>query len=139
MWYALLADAVVVVHLGYVAYIVVGQLVILLGAWRRWPWVRNPWFRWTHLAAIAIVASEAVAGIVCPLTLWENQLRQRAGQVVAEETFVARWVHAVLFFELPPQAFTAIYLLFAVFVLATLWLVPPRGRRAAVGQEPVAS
>lgn len=133
MWYSLLADLVVAVHLLYVSYIVVGQGAILLGGWRHWAWVRNRWFRWTHLAAIAIVAFEALAGIVCPLTLWEDQLRRLAGEAPSGGTFVGRWVHAILFFELPAWVFTTIYVLFAVIVLATLRLVPirrPCGRAA---------
>ncbi|HET6882007.1 MAG TPA: DUF2784 domain-containing protein, partial [Pirellulales bacterium] len=113
----------------YVGYIVVGQLAILLGAWWRWAWVRNRWFRCTHLAAITIVALEAVAGITCPLTTWEDELRRLAGETPAGESFVARGVHAVLFFELPPWVFTTVYLLFAVLVLATLLFVPIRSSR----------
>ncbi|HQU46664.1 MAG TPA: DUF2784 domain-containing protein [Pirellulales bacterium] len=117
---------VVVIHLLYMGFIVLGQFAILVGAWRRWSWLRNGWFRWTHLAAITIVACEAAAGIVCPLTLWENELRRLAGEAPSEGTFVGRAVHAVLFFELPPWVFTTVYLLFAVVVLATLRLVPIR-------------
>jgi hypothetical protein len=137
MLYSFLADAVVVIHLAYVSFIVVGQLLILLGAALHWSWIRNPWFRWSHLAAIAIVAMESLAGIVCPLTHWENELRRLAGQKAVEGTFVGRWVHAILFFELPPQAFTTIYVLFAALVLATLLLVPPGrgGARAALPRE----
>ena len=124
-----MADAVVVAHLGYVGFIVFGQILILVGAGLRWRCIRNPWFRWSHLAASAIVALEAMAGIVCPLTNWENDLRRLAGQEVAEGTFVGRLVHAILFFELPAQMFTTIYLIFALLVLATLWLVPPDRRR----------
>jgi hypothetical protein len=130
MWYSFLADAIVVVHLAYVSFIVVGLVLILLGAALRWSWIRNAWFRWSHLVAIVIVALEALAGIACPLTVWEDELRRLAGQDAKAGTFIERWVHPIMFFELPPQVFTTIYVLFALLVLATLWLVPPgRGRR----------
>jgi hypothetical protein len=128
MWYSLLADFVVAIHLLYMAFIVVGQAEILFGAWRRWSWVRNRWFRWPHLAAITIVAIEALAGIVCPLAVWENELRRLAGETPSAGTFVGRFVHAILFFELPGWVFTTVYVLFAIIVLATLRLVPIRGR-----------
>jgi hypothetical protein len=128
MLYSLLADILVVLHLLYVAFIVIGQVAILVGAWLRWSWVRNTWFRSTHLAAITIVACEAVAGIVCPLTVWEGELRRLAGEAPAAGTFVGRGVHAILFFNLPPWVFTTAYVLFVVLVLATLWLVPIRRR-----------
>lgn len=128
MWYSLLADFVVAIHLLYVSFIVVGQVAILIGGWRRWSWVRNRWFRWTHLVAISIVAFEAVAGIVCPLTVWEDELRRLAGEAPTEGTFIGRAVHAILFFELPAWVFTTIYVSFTIIVLATLRLVPIRRR-----------
>ena len=77
--YRLTADAVVLVHFSYVAFVVVGLLAILLGLVCRWGWVRNVWFRLLHLLAILIVAAEAVCEITCPLTTWEQHLRTLAG------------------------------------------------------------
>jgi hypothetical protein len=131
MWYSLLADFVVVIHVLYVGYILAGQMAILVGGWRRWSWVRNRWFRWTHLTAISIVALEAVSGIVCPLTVWENDLRRLAGETPAEETFIGRAIHTILFFDLPEWVFTTVYVLFAVIVLATLRIVPIRRSKDA--------
>jgi len=71
--YRLAADAVVIVHVAYVAFVAVGLLAILLGLVCRWRWVRNFWFRSLHLLAILVVAAEAVCGITCPLTTWEQQ------------------------------------------------------------------
>ncbi|HVX16282.1 MAG TPA: DUF2784 domain-containing protein [Pirellulales bacterium] len=136
MWYSLLADFVVAIHLLYVGFILVGQVAILVGGWRRWSWVRNRWFRWTHLVAIGIVAFEALAGIVCPLTVWEDELRRLAGEDPSEGTFIGRAVHAVLFFELPSWVFTTVYVLFAVIVVATLWIVPIRRRNETARQVP---
>ena len=52
-----------------------------MGVVLRWKWVRNPWFRAIHLIAIGIVVAESLAGIPCPLTVWERQLRKMAGQI----------------------------------------------------------
>lgn len=140
MWYSLLADFVVVIHVLYVGFILVGQVAILIGAWRRWSWVRNRWFRYAHLTAISIVALEALTGIVCPLTVWEDDLRRLAGETPTEGTFIGRAVHAILFFDLPAWVFTTIYVFFAVIVLATLRIVPIGGskRSLAVDKEPAA-
>jgi hypothetical protein len=75
--YSHLADVIVVIHAAYVGYVIVGVVLILLGLLYRWNWIRNPWFRWSHFAMIGVVAAEAVLGIMCPLTRWENQLRVR--------------------------------------------------------------
>ena len=127
--YQILADALVVVHLAYVSFVVVGELLVLVGALLAWRWVRNPWFRWSHLLAIATVVVEAVAGIACPLTVWERQLREAAGKPQPDETFVGRIVHDVLFFDLPPWVCTTTYVAFGLLVLATFIWVPPRGAR----------
>src|SRR5215216_1255065 len=76
--YGFLADLMVAVHVGYVGYVVVGQLLIWLGWALGWKWVRNFWFRATHLLAIGIVAYEEVMGIRCPLSVWEEHFRELA-------------------------------------------------------------
>ena len=52
---------------------------ILAGIALRWAWVRNFWFRTIHLAMIAVVVAESLCGIVCPLTDWEDRLREAGG------------------------------------------------------------
>jgi hypothetical protein len=129
MWYGYLADAVVAFHLSYVSYVVVGQLTIWIGLLFKWAWVRNPWFRWTHMLAIVVVALEAVCNFTCPLTTWEFHLRRLAGQSIEESTFVGRLFDKVLFWDLPTWAFTAMYISFAVVTIATFVLAPPRWNR----------
>ena len=124
--YRFLADAIVVVHFAFVAFVVLGMLAILVGVWRRWRWVRNFSFRIAHLLAIGLVAAESLFGVICPLTAWENDLRQLGGERGQPGSFVGRWVHRLIFFDFPPWAFTACYCLFAAAVLATLILAPPR-------------
>lgn len=129
MGYALLADLVVAVHVGYVSFVLLGELAIVVGALLRWSWVRNRWFRLLHLSAITIVAVEAIIGMTCPLTDLEYWLRAQAGQQAAEGTFIGRWLHELLFVEMPPWALMAAYIGFAALVLVTLWAVPPQWRR----------
>lgn len=117
----LLADVVLIVHFAFALFVVGGLALTWVGAAAGWRWVRSFWFRITHLGAIAIVAGEALAGIWCPLTLWEAQLRG----VHADKSFVAHWIHRVMFYDLPEGVFTAAYVLFALLVLASWWLVRP--------------
>jgi cytochrome c biogenesis protein CcdA len=70
----MLADLIVVFHTAYVSFVVFGLAAILIGAVFHWGWVRNFWFRAIHLTTIGIVVIEALAGITCPLTDWENRL-----------------------------------------------------------------
>jgi hypothetical protein len=46
--YGFLADVTIAVHVVYVAFVVAGELLILLGGWRGWAWVRHSWFRTAH-------------------------------------------------------------------------------------------
>jgi hypothetical protein len=122
----LLADVLLVVHFGIVVFIVGGLILVWVGAVLRWTWVRNPWFRYLHLAAILFVAAEALIGMACPLTVWEDLMRGGA----RPDSFVARWVRRFLYYEAPEWVFTAAYAAWAAAAIVTLALVPPR-RRAA--------
>ena len=119
----LLADAVLVVHTAFVGFIVVGLLLIWLGAWRGWAWVRGLRFRVLHLCAIAFVALEALIGMACPLTLLEDWLRI---DVASESGFVQRWLQRLLYWDLPAWVFTVAYVCFAGVVMLTFVLLPPR-------------
>lgn len=121
----LLADLILIIHFSFVLFVVGGLLAIWIGAALRWRWVRNLRFRIAHLAAIVFVAGEALAGIWCPLTVWEDALRGGA----SDKSFVARWIHRVLFYDLPEWVFGLAYVVFALVVAATFWFVRPAGTR----------
>lgn len=118
----LLADLLLVLHFAIVAFIAGGLVLVWIGAWRGWRWVRNPVFRYLHLAAIVFVAFEALLGYACPLTVWEDLLRGGT----RPESFVGRWVHRVLYYNVPAWVFTALYGAWAVASAATLYLFPAR-------------
>lgn len=126
---ALLADVVLYVHFGFVLFVVLGFALVVAGGWLRWRWVRNRSFRVAHLAAILGVAAEAVAGIACPLTLWEHALRGPGAGT--PDDFVPRWVSRLLYYDFPAWVFTLLYVLFAVAVAAAWRFVPPLPRRRA--------
>ena len=120
----LLADAILVLHAAFVAFVVLGLAATWIGIARGWAFARSPWFRGAHLAAIAFVALQSVAGCMCPLTIWEDALRGHAG----ERGFIERWIHAWLFWSAPAWVFTGLYVGFALLVAATWWRYPPRRR-----------
>ncbi len=117
-----LADAILLIHALVVAFIVGGALYIWIGAWRDWPGIRTPLFRYVHLGAMLFVAAEAVMGLVCPLTLWEYALRGEQ----AHTGLVARWVGRLIYYDLPGWVFSAAYVAFAAALIVTLILLPPR-------------
>jgi hypothetical protein len=129
MWYGLLADIILAIHVAFVAYILLGLVLILVGWWRNWNWVRNPSFRLTHLAAILIVILELIFKTNCPLTVWEVNLRTLAGQPVSDATFIGRLMHYLLFVAVPGWMAQAIYIGLALAIMLTFVLAPPRRRR----------
>jgi hypothetical protein len=126
LWERILADAIVVFHAAFVAFVVLGMVAIVLGLVLRRGWARNFWFRTLHLAAIGVVTALTLAGTMCPLTVWENQLRRQAGQQSYPGDFIGYWAHELLFFDAEPWVFTVAYTLFGLLVLGTFVLAPPR-------------
>jgi hypothetical protein len=116
------ADLLLVLHFAIVVYIAGGLILTWVGAAFGWRWVRNPWFRYLHLGAIGFVALEALIGMTCPLTAWEDALRGGGGA----QSFVGRWVRTFLYYRAPEWVFTLLYVAWAAATLATLRLVPPK-------------
>jgi hypothetical protein len=123
-----LADAILVLHVGIVVFVVLGAVTIPIGAWRAWRWVRG--FRWrvTHLVLMGVIALQAWLGALCPLTVWEQALRRRAGEAVYRESFIEYWLSRLIFFEAPWWIFVAAYSGFALLVVLLWWVVPPQRR-----------
>jgi hypothetical protein len=127
--FLLAADALLVLHVLVVVFIVAGLLLIYAGGFLGWPWVRNPWFRIVHLIAIGVVVAQAWAGELCPLTEWEQALRLRAGDAAYTGSFIAHWLGELLYYEAPMWVFALCYTLFGALVLAAWYLVRPRPLR----------
>ena len=127
--YQVLADLVLVLHAGVVLFVVGGLVLVLLGNANinrnRWCWVSALWFRAAHLVAIVVVALQAWAGVVCPLTTLESWLRIQSGSTGYAESYIAYWVQRLLFYSAPTWVFTLIYTAFCAAVAATWWFFPP--------------
>ena len=138
-FYGTLADLVTLIHLSYMGYVVFGQMFILIGWPLGWKWIRNPWFRLSHLAMILIVVVEALVNFTCPLTTWENDLRTLAGQEYdyrdrefRDLSFTGRMLRKLQFAGQHnwEEHINKTYIVAGVIILATVILVPPRFRRS---------
>jgi hypothetical protein len=85
--YRSLADLVLVVHLAFVVFVVVGGFLVL-----RWRWVAL-----LHIPAAIWGILIEYAGWICPLTPLENFLRQRAGQPGYSGSFLEHYILPVLY------------------------------------------
>ena len=92
MLYRLGADFIVVLHFGFVLFVLLGGLLLV-----KWPRLA-----WLHLPAVAWGAFVEFSGWICPLTPLENWLRTQAGEAGYAGDFVARYLSAVLY----PEALT---------------------------------
>ena len=133
--YLLAADALLILHVLFVAFVIFGLLLILAGKFRRWSWVRNAWFRIAHLAAIGVVVLQSWFGIICPLTIWENALRRRAGEDGYSGTFISHWLEAILYYDAPAWVFAVCYTVFGALVVVSWFWVRPRALRRPTHDE----
>jgi len=121
MSYRLLADAVLLAHAAFVAFVMLGGLLVL-----RWPRIA-----WVHLPAAAWGAGIEFAGGICPLTPLENHWRRLAGQQGYEHGFVEQYVVAVLYPEGLTRGTQVLLGLLVVAVNAILYLIAWRRKQAS--------
>ena len=124
-FYLLAADALLSLHIMFVAFVVLGLLFIFTGAALSWTWIRNPIFRIVHLLAIIVVAVQAWLGVVCPLTVIEMNFRTRAGDVVYNGTFISHWLQELLYYDAPDWIFKVCYTAFGMLVIISWILIRP--------------
>lgn len=89
MIFRLLADAVLVAHLGFVLFVVLGGLLVL-----RWPRVA-----WVHVPVALYGALIEFVGFVCPLTPLENHFRRRGGEAGYAGGFIDHYITPTLYPE----------------------------------------
>lgn len=87
MAWRLAADALVVIHLGFILFVLLGGLLLL-----RWPRLI-----WLHLPAVAWGIVVECLHLGCPLTPWENQLRRMAGQAGYEGGFIEHYLIPLIY------------------------------------------
>jgi hypothetical protein len=112
------AFSILILHLAVIAFNVAGCVLVPIGAWRGWHWVRDFWFRIAHLASLAIVALQAVLGRACFLTVWQGE----ASGAATAQPLIAGWIERVIYWPLPLWVFAVAYVVVFAYVVA-LWIV----------------
>lgn len=87
MFWRMAADALVVIHLGFILFVMLGGLLLL-----RWPRLI-----WLHVPAVAWGVIVECLHLGCPLTPWENQLRRMAGQAGYEGGFIEHYLIPLIY------------------------------------------
>jgi hypothetical protein len=123
--YILAADILLIIHVLFVVFVVVGLLLIFIGKVQQWQWVRWPWLRVAHLVGIGIVVVQSWLGVICPLTIWEMMLREKAGEAVYVGSFISHWLSTLLYYQAPDWVFVVVYTAFgAIVVFSWVWVRP---------------
>lgn len=117
MLYRAAADLVVLVHLAFVAFVVLGGLLVL----------RRPWVAWIHLPAALWGALIEFGGWICPLTPLEVALRRGAGEAGYAGGFIEHYVVALLYPEALSRELQVA--LGAAVVLINAWIYAVLARR----------
>ena len=105
MFYRLAADLVVLVHFGFI-------LFVVLGAWLTW---RRPKLAWLHVPAFIWGVMIEFKGWICPLTPLENYLRQLGGGGGYRGDFIEHYLLPVIY---PEGLIQEIRFVLATIVLA---------------------
>ncbi len=121
-----LADSVVLLHMGFVVFVVAGGLLAL--RWKRMAWLHVPcavWGAWVEFV-----------GWICPLTPLEIWLRRRAGEVGYETGFVEHYVLPVLYpSELTRSTQVALGIAVVVLNVALYTLIWRRWRASRISNS----
>ena len=89
MGYQIAADAILLLHLAFTLFTVLGGLLVL----------RQPSLLWLHLASVLWGVVIELADWVCPLTPLENFLRERGGEAGYAGGFIEHYVALLLYPE----------------------------------------
>lgn len=93
MAYRFAADALLMLHLAFILFVLFGGLLAL-----RWRWMP-----WLHLPAAGWGAAVELLHLYCPLTLWENRLRRAAGEGGYPGDFIEHYLLRLIY----PEGLTA--------------------------------
>lgn len=120
----MVATLILALHFGVIVFNVAGCVLIPVGAWRRWRWVHEFWWRLAHLLSLAVVALQALLGRACFLTIWQGDL---SGHSQAQP-LIAGWINHLIYWPLPLGVFATGYVVVFAYVVALWFRVPPHWR-----------
>ena len=118
----MLADIILILHFLVVIFITVGFLLIPIGYYYGWSWIKNFKLRLFHFCLMFLVTFETVVGITCPLTSLENYLRG----INNSKSFISFWIEKIIYWNFPTSFFMFLYLVFLGWTLLIWKIYPPK-------------
>jgi len=125
MLYRLLADAIMVVHFGWIIFMLAGFVLTVRAFW--YPRFFDRWlFRSVHSAGILFVALLEVLGKFCPLTIWENALRRSYDpNTDYPGSFIIGLIEKLIYPDVSPLVVIIPTIVMAVFTFIVFIMRPP--------------
>lgn len=120
-----LAHIILALHVACSLFVLLMPVLVPLGVWLSWPWVLNPGLRYAHLGLVLFIAGEVILGKPCPLMVWENHCRIRAGMPLYTTGFFDYWVEAILKIPFKDWMFESIFLAVGIASVAQFFLLGP--------------
>jgi hypothetical protein len=127
MVYHALSNLVLIAHLAFVLFVVLGGFLVL--KWKSLAWIHVPAFLWGGLIELA--------GWVCPLTPLENWLREKDGGLVYRTDFIEHYILSLLY---PTNLTRSLQIFLGLFVLSVNlvlygWILWRTAQRKARGNS----
>ncbi len=97
-------------HVLFTLFMIITPLIIYIGMLQSWHWINNPGFRHAHIFLLTFVMFEVCLESPCPLTVWENQCRERVGMPMRySDGFFDFWSERLLGIPLNKWVFNLIF------------------------------
>ena len=119
-----LADLILTLHFCIAVFLILGLFTPIAYKFNL-GFYKNYYLRLVHLMLISIVLFETLIGVICPLTIIENLLRNND----EIESFISKWLGKFLFWELNITFFILIYFICFCWTVFIWFYYPPIKRK----------
>ena len=113
----LFSEIILLLHLLIFLFITLSFILIPIGYFQKWEWVKNKYYRSIHLILMGIISIETILGFMCPLTILENYFRDD----IKVDNKLTEIAHQILYWDLPNYQFIILYIL-SFSYLIFLWI-----------------
>ena len=117
----LIADFILLFHFCIVIFISFGFILIPVGYSFDWIWIKKRYLRLLHAGMMSFITFETLLGMICPLTIIENNLRG----INENHSFISMWVSEIIYWNLPSKFFVILYCILLLWTFLMWKIYPP--------------
>jgi len=124
--FAELSGIVLYFHLAVILFIIFGFIAVPFGAKFKKKFIYEFWWRLTHLAAMVVVAVQAMLGKACFLTYIQSDLLESAGKKGYTVPFIQTYIDRIIYHNFPIWIFSIVYVILFLYTLYLWFRFPPK-------------